>query len=337
VQDKLNEGAMMQAWLNIFPEKLQAPLQQGHQLLNGYTEEIRLRVGQPLMIIGDSRTLIWKARTWQIATDAAYSLVAAADVLQSQDLEMVFDRVCQGSLYALEEELKNGFLTVPGGHRLGFSGRAVLVEGQLQTLKDIRFMNLRIARQVKHCLHELLPFLTCEGRWLSSLIISPPLGGKTTILRELVRLASSGIGVIEGYHGKPIGGMNVSLVDERSELAGSYLGAPQFDLGPRTDVLDGCPKAQGMMLMIRSMAPQILAVDEIGRSQDFEALYHALACGIIVFATIHGIDISDIYQRPGWQKLIESKLFQRILVLKGYGSQRQKPIIYDGVNLERIY
>jgi stage III sporulation protein AA len=319
----------MENWCHIFPEYLQEPLQQGHQLLEEKTEEIRLRVGQPMVIQGNGRKLWWDCVQWSEIKpvgdqkDADHKDKDEKWLLQPQVIQHVFNRISQGSLYALEEELKNGYITIPGGHRLGFCGRAVLENGQLRTIKDIRFMNLRIARQIQHGVAELLPWLKFNGRWLSLLIISPPMGGKTTLLRELVRLASQDV--------------NVSLVDERSELAGSYLGQPQFDVGPSTDVLDGCPKAQGMMLMIRSMAPQVLAVDEIGHSQDLEALHHALACGIVVFATIHGLDQRELQKRPGLQALIAQGLFQRILVLKGYGSKRLKPDIYEGKTLHKLY
>jgi stage III sporulation protein AA len=132
----------------------------------------------------------------------------------------------------------------------------------------------------------------------------------------MIRLASGGVRV----KGLAIPGCNVSVVDERSELAGSWRGIPQFDLGPRTDVLDGCPKAQGMMLMIRSMSPQILAADEIGRQEDIEALKEAIACGIIVFATVHGRSRKEVEARPGMQALLEDSIFERILFLGGRAS-----------------
>jgi len=309
----------MESWCRIFPEYLQNPLMLGHQALKEKTEEVRLRIGRPLMIQGNGERLFWTSAGWQPVLDGRNQ----DKHLTARDIQQVVLRITQGSIYALEEELKNGYLTIPGGHRLGFCGRAVLAGGRISTIKDIRFLNLRIARQINANVEKLLPWLKKNGRWLSLLIISPPLGGKTTLLRELVRLAGQEV--------------NVSLVDERSELAGCYLGEPQFDVGLLTDVLDGCPKAQGMMLMIRSMAPQILAVDEIGHSQDIEALHHALACGITVFATIHGLDQRELQRRPGLQELVAAGLFQRIIVLRGYGNQQQKPDIFDGITMEKLY
>jgi stage III sporulation protein AA len=270
--------------------------------------EMRFRCGQPVMISDGRRMLAWDGMAWQKELPAGKK-----GALDEKNLRRLFEQLAGGSLYRLEEELQNGYLTLPGGHRLGFCGRAVLEKGKIKTMREIAFLNFRLARAVPGCLEPWLEQMVSGGRWLSTLLIAPPLGGKTTLLREMIRLASGGL----RSKGLNIPGYNVGVVDERSELAGSWRGIPQFDLGPRTDVLDGCPKAQGMMLMIRSMAPQILAADEIGKKEDIEALNEAVSCGITVFATLHGRCRQEIEARPGLRALLDNPVFERILFLGG--------------------
>lgn len=171
----------------------------------------------------------------------------------------------------MEEELRKGFITIPGGHRIGLAGRTVLSGGGVEHLRDITGFNVRIAREVPGIADGVLPYLLDKGRqrMMHTLILSPPQHGKTTLLRDLARQISLGeLGKREGI--RP--GLKVGIVDERSEIAGSRRGVPAFDVGPRTDVLDGCPKAEGMMMMIRSLSPDVLIADEIGRPEDAEAV-----------------------------------------------------------------
>ncbi|MEL7623800.1 MAG: stage III sporulation protein AA [Clostridiales bacterium] len=298
----------MAGWTAHFPKELADILSMGHQFLQEKTMEIRFRSGRPIMISDGQRMLAWDGAAWQKELPAGKQ-----GAFSEGELRKLFEHLTGGSLYRLEEELQNGYLTLPGGHRLGFCGRAVLEKGKIKTMREISFMNFRLAREVPGCLEPWIELLVRDKRWLSTLIIAPPLGGKTTLLREMIRLASGGTKV----KGITIPGYNVSVVDERSELAGSWRGIPQFDLGPRSDVLDGCPKAQGMMLMIRSMGPQILAVDEIGKKEDIEALKEAIACGITVFATVHGRSREEVEARPGMQALLDNSIFERILLLGG--------------------
>ena len=313
------------SWLAAFPREFQEPLAAGHQILAGATCEIRFRRGQPLTMAAPGRQLYWQKGRWQEAPFWG-DWEETGEGLTADVLERLWQQLTGGSQYRLETELKNGYLTLAGGHRLGFCGRAVTEGGSIKSMRDISYLNLRLARQIKGSLDFCLPWLLQEGNWCSCLFVSPPLGGKTTLLRELVRLASRGISPQEAaclpqgapgwpFNGQPVAGVNVSLVDERSELAGSWQGKRQFDLGPRTDVLDACPKAEGMLLLIRSMGPQILAADEIGKPEDLAALETALACGIKVFATVHGETPTELRRRPGWNRLLEEGYFDRLILL----------------------
>jgi stage III sporulation protein AA len=153
-----------------------------------------------------------------------------------------------------------------------------------------------------------------EGRPKSTLIISPPGVGKTTLLRDLIRQVSDGC-----QYGQ---GVNVGVVDERSELAGCFLGVPQLDVGMRTDVMDACPKLAGMMMLLRSMSPKVLAIDELGDGEELRCLMSASACGVKVFATVHGEDFADVKRRFGIQQERWRAVFERCLVLTPEADQR---------------
>lgn len=267
-------------------------------------QEIRLRINRPVLIrCKDGDFYVDEQGCFTIQPEVAH-------LVTEGELEQLLMHLCHDSPYAFEDELRQGFLTAPGGHRIGVAGQAVLEDdGRLRTLKHIYYMNIRIAHQLFGVAEKILPHIYEEGQLKNILIISPPGCGKTTLLRELVRRISDG-----NVYGR---GLSVGVVDERSEIAGSYLGRPQNDLGCRTDVLDACPKVQGMMLLLRSMSPQVLAVDELGSNEDVAALRTACACGSRIVATIHGNDPEDVaYKFPA---LLDSRIFDCMIVLGRQG------------------
>jgi stage III sporulation protein AA len=227
------------------------------------------------------------------------------------------------SLYARDEELRRGYLALPGGHRAGFAGRVVVEDGRVKLLRDISGITIRIARDVLGAGEPLLSHLYCQRgkRVRHTLLVSAPQAGKTTMLRDLARLFSDGD---EGV-GRP--GFKVGIVDERSELAGCYLGEPQLDVGKRTDVLDGCPKAEGMMMLVRSMSPQIVVTDELGRPEDAHAVEEAVNTGATVLATAHGQSVEELMKRPSLAYLLAHGLFERVVVL----SRRKGPGTIEGI------
>lgn len=263
--------------------------------------EIRLRIRQPVLVR-------WGGRDCFVDelghfTDRAEE----AHRMSQQEMDDFFMHICHGSPYAFEDMVRQGFLTVPGGHRIGLTGQVVQGEnGGIQTIKHLYYANIRIAHEIHGIADEILPQLYPGGDLQNTLIVSPPGKGKTTMLRELIRSVSEGNPYDRGR--------NVGVVDERSELAGSYLGKPQNDLGCRTDVLDACPKAQGMFLLLRSMAPEVLAVDELGNRGDVEALRAAAVCGTKVIATVHGIDLEDVARR--FPELLRDKLFECFVLFR---------------------
>jgi len=278
-------------------------------------EEIRLREDRPLHLVYSGGDSFVATCDGELTPDPSRAATATHD-----DLLRTFQLMAQGSVYAWEDEIRGGFLTLQGGHRVGLAGRAVTDGGRIKTLKHVSSLNIRIAREILGCATGLLPRLVGSGRLVSTLLISPPQAGKTTMLRDLVRQVSRGA-PMAGLRGCKVG-----LVDERSEVAGCCAGVPQRDVGPRTDVLDACPKAEGLMLLIRSLSPAVVAVDEIGRPADAEAVMEALHAGVAVLATAHGHSLEDVARRPALAELIRAGAFGRAVILgrsRGPGTVEQ--------------
>ncbi len=260
-------------------------------------QEIRLRSGQPFLLKkAEGVFSLQKSGGLLFAPWEKGIRISTADLRETVSLLSAY------SLYAFEEELRQGYITIEGGHRVGFCGKAVLENGEIRTLRQINALNIRIAREQKGWGEQFLPCLIEEDTFCHTLIVSPPGCGKTTLLRDIVRCLSE--------RGKTVG-----VVDERGEIAPLRDGIPQMDVGPCTDVLEGCPKAKGMVLLLRSMSPDIIAVDELGRKEDIEAVEEALYAGVKLVATAHGRDFADLETRPQLRDLIRQKVFERYLFL----------------------
>lgn len=278
-------------------------------------EEIRLRVGQPLLLRTSDKDLFLN-REGEITTpDMAY-------FLSKGDLIATLERMTQSSIYAVEEDLRQGFLTLPGGNRVGITGEAILQKGQIQKIKHISSLNIRIARDIRGQGIYILPKLCGkDGSLCHTLLISPPRAGKTTLLRELIRLISNGVPHI-GFEGQSVG-----VIDERGELAGMWQGIPTYNLGYRTDVLDGCPKVSGLSMLIRSMAPQVIVMDELGHLDEVSALKDALRTGVRILSTAHASSWEEAKNRPTLAQLLEEGVFERLVVL----SRQAGPGTIEGV------
>jgi len=244
-------------------------------------EEIRMRVGQPLMLrVNGKEQMLWPC-------------------VQNGDLERVIQSACKQSIYAHQETIRQGYLTVEGGHRIGICGTGVVRNGVTSALMLPSSVNIRIARAYPGCASSLR---SCFAS--SVLILGPPGSGKTTLLRDFVRLLSE----------RPQN--SVSLVDERGEISATHNGIPQMQIGKRTDVLTGIPKAAAVLMLLRTMNPTWIAVDEITAPEDIQAIVQASYCGVKLVATAHGESISDLQNRPLYRTLMQSAVFSKIVIMK---------------------
>ncbi|MCD8123956.1 MAG: stage III sporulation protein AA [Lachnospiraceae bacterium] len=298
---------MEREWNRICAKRIRSGLNQAGADFCDRVEELRLRVGQPLAVTMENGT------SYLTAAGQLTARWEEALIVTETDLAETMEYVSSYSRYAYAEELRQGFITVRGGHRVGFCGKTVITDGKVRGPKYIQGLNIRVARQVPGCADAVYPLLYAEGL-CHVLLVSPPGCGKTTLLRDLVRRLS------DGSVNHP--GLRVSLVDERSEIAACYQGIPQNDVGRNTDVLDGCPKAEGMMLMIRTMNPEVLAVDEIGARADLNALEQAVTCGCRVLATAHAGSWAELCSKPGLDRLLRERLFRHFVFLERTDSGR---------------
>lgn len=286
-------------------------------------QEVRMRVNGPLLIRYEGREYApTENGELQSCREEQIPLPKKAHYVTRRELMETMEYIAGYSLYAYEDELRQGFLTIQGGHRVGVAGKILMEQGRIKSIRHISFLNVRLAHQIAGCADAVIPYIVEKGEVCHTLIISPPCCGKTTLLRDVVRQISNGTTWCEGK--------NVGVVDERSEIGGAYQGVPQNDLGIRTDVLDCCPKAEGMMMLIRSMSPEVVAVDEIGDYGDIKAIESVLNCGCRLIATVHGSSIEDIKKKPLLQKMMQEHVFERYIILNGRKKIGTVRGIFDG-------
>lgn len=287
----MGKEQVMHLFEQYFPPEIRM-LAMNYMELFDAVQEIRCRVEQPLFL-----------RTKQGQE------ILVLKRFRKEQMQHLISRISQGSSYAWEEEYRRGYLTLPGGHRVGLTGKAVLEKGTVRTMTSIHALNVRIARAVPGAADSLMEKVLFGGIIHNTLLLSPPGCGKTTVLRDIVRQLSDGIPRLQFQ------GVQVSVVDERSELAGCVSGIPQLEIGCRTDVLDGCPKQEGIPLMLRSMGPQVIAMDEIGTEEDAAALEAALQSGVAIMTTAHGNNLDELLRHPVLHSLAASEAFPLIVRL----------------------
>lgn len=270
------------------------PIEIGEQIKNlpshigKNLEEIRIRNGNHILLFaaGKEYELEFKNGT----------------KIDNYIINNIFNSLLNYSVYAYQEELSNGYITIEGGHRVGVCGRTVIENGKVKTMKDISSINIRRSREIVGVSDPCMGYLMKGKHQIyNTLIVSPPKCGKTTLLRDMIRNFSST-------------GFQVGVCDERSEISGMYNGQPSYDLGIRTDILDGCPKEKGMIMLIRSMSPDLIATDEIGKKEDCYAIEAAVCAGISLLTTIHGSNYEDI-KRSGIGEMLEKGVFERLIFL----------------------
>lgn len=291
--------------LQIMPERIRRVVMQAVTEWESL-QEIHIRNGRHIVLV---------IKGEKILPDQGGQVVGA------REFREILEHISNYSLYAFEEEIRKGYLTIPGGHRVGVAGKVLLDQGQVRTIRHITFLNIRVSHEILGCADRIMPVLFDKDRFLSTLIVSPPGAGKTTLLRDIVRQTATGGGMFPPK--------NVSVIDERSEIAGCYMGVPQRDVGIHCDVLDACQKQEGIRMMLRSMAPEVIAVDEIGAPQDYEALITALTSGCALLATVHGNSFPHIREKPQLKRMLDERMFERVLFLQG-GEPGKITAVYDG-------
>lgn len=256
-------------------------------------QEIRIRINRPIIL---------KLRDIDICINY---IVTERDIMQT------LEKLCQNSLYAYKKQISEGYITIQGGHRIGITGTGVIEDDKIVNLKYISSLNFRIAREIKGCSKKILKEIINlnENTIYNTVLVSPPGKGKTTMLRDIVRNISDGIEEIS-FNGKTCG-----VVDERGEIAACYRGIPQKDIGIRTDVIENVSKEKGILMLLRSMAPEVIACDEIGSKEDVQAIEKLTISGVKGIFTMHGRTIEDVKNNHEVNKLLEKNILEKIIFI----------------------
>lgn len=266
--------------------------------------EIRIRADKPMIFISQDEDffITYDGKKTEERDNLLH--------VSSKELLEILNLICNNSLYAYMDTLKSGFVTLKGGHRVGITGKVVVEDNKIKNIKEISSVNIRIARQIKGLANNIIKYIVRNEKDIyNTLIIAPPACGKTTLLRDIIRIISDGSRRLNQK------GLKVCIIDERSEIASLFKGVPQNDVGIRSDILDGCSKSEGIMLALRSMSPQVIATDEIGTSGDFKALQEVINCGVRIITTAHGFDIKDIERRNITKSILNERIFDRFIIL----------------------
>lgn len=225
--------------------------------------------------------------------------------LSSEDINVCFERVCDYSVYSRQMEISNGFVTLPGGSRVGICGTACVDKTGHRTVKNISSLNIRIANEFPGCSNDIIRDVFSD-RVTGTLVAGPPCSGKTTLLKDFaLKLSSS------PFFRKTV------IVDERDELAAMYRGEPSNTIGEFCDVLSGYPKGEGILNAVRTLSPEIIICDEIGNSDDVKAVCDVINAGVVIISSVHGCDADELYRRAPVRKLLKSGAFKKIVLLKG--------------------
>ena len=276
---------------------LRQSLARGLESVSG-AEEIRLRAERPLSVFADGKALY-------IGREGGICAPCEALTVSRQAVSAVFKSLCENSVYAYTDEIRRGFVTIRGGHRAGFTGRAIRGrDGRIESFRDISSINIRISREIVGAAAPFIGGIVQGDRIKSALVISPPGLGKTTLLRDAARLISNA-------------GFKVGISDDRGEIAAMFKGVPTNDVGANTDVVEYAPKGEGTEILLRTMSPHVISTDEIVTESEVYAVLCAKGSGAAVIASAHGASFDDISRRPHMRPLFENRVFDLLILLRG--------------------
>ena len=271
-------------------------------------EEIRIRANKPVIL-----------KLGQVEIVLSYTIT-------TNEIIGILQNICNNSIYTYQNQICNGFITLPGGNRVGVAGNVVIKDGQVSNISYIYSLNFRISHQINGASDNILKYVlnTENNTIFNTLIVSPPGAGKTTMIRDLAKRISNGINEIN------FRGLDVSIIDERGEIAAMTKGITFNDVGIRTDVLDNVPKSIGIRMAVRSMAPKVIIADEIGNKDDVNIINYAICSGVKCIFTAHGSDMEDLLKNNEINKIINLQLFSKIIFL----DEKQKGKIKNVVNIQ---
>lgn len=298
------KNGCLQAQECLLPASLRALVESLGEARRRNVEELRLREGQALALVEAGRE----------ETPVAFRNYR----VNARDISWVLEAAGHGAVHVVLGQMRSGFLSVEGGHRIGICGSVAMRGDEIVNFRRISSLSIRFCHAVPGLAEPLLPQLLEDGRLQSTLMFSPPGGGKTTLLRDLIRCVSDGIGLAP---------LRVGVADERGELCGLYEGRPQHQVGSRTDILDGCPKAQAMLMLLRGMNPQVLAADEITAQEDVRAALDVAGCGVNLLLTAHGAAPEELRLRPVYRALLDSGVFRRFVWITMEGGVRHYRVL----------
>ncbi len=279
--------------LNYLNLRVKNVVSQAANVLNEAVE-IRLRINSPVLIKTSRRDIFLDEKT----------------IISKKDIDDIIGNFTRNSIHAFENEINKGYLTIEGGHRVGISGDCIYEQNTLKGFKNISSLNIRIAREFPGCSEKILKYLIRPDKNIyNTLVIGPPLSGKTTLIRDVSRNLS------DGFKNPYFEGCDVSLIDERGEISAVYNGSPQMNTGRRTDVLSYCKKTDGFFMSIRALSPRVIISDELGSKDDFEIIQYALKSGVKIIATAHGFSLDDVKRNLYLRNIIENNFFERAIIL----------------------
>lgn len=283
----------MKEILKYFPLDMASIINENIRAKQSEVQEIRVRVNQCIILKFNKEEKIMPYRTSQ------------NEILQ------ILQKLCDNSIYSYQNQIINGYITIKGGHRVGITGDVVSENGKVINIKYISSLNFRIAHKIIDCSIPVLRYVlnTESNEIYNTLIVSSPGAGKTTMIKDLVNKISNGIPEIYFQ------GLDVTVIDERGEIAACFEGVPQNDLGIRTDVLQNVTKALGIKMAVRSMAPKVIVADEIGNKEDVEAIEYAACSGVKGIFTAHGESLEEVLANSELEKLLKSEIIERIIFL----------------------